>query len=456
MAVALLGLGHADEPLKSASTIPQFQNGSRCTFIGDSITQGGKYRAYIELFYLTRFPERKMEFYNCGISGDTAEGGVRRYNFDIASKKPTVATIMFGMNDVNRDLYDPTKGAPDSQKQGIALDKYDQNLHLLVSKLKESGVSVIIMTPTPYDDTSTLQTANRPGVNKALEECANRDRALAESAGVALLDFHQPMTSLNASLQALDPAASIIGQDRVHPGAPGHLLMAYLFLKAQGVSSEVASFSVQAKDGSVSISDRCTIDQIKISPHSISFRYQAQSIPYPIDPMALEAEKWAPIIQNLNQEIMRVTDLPNGKYDVTIDGVKVQQSTSEELAQGINLANIPTAPQRQQADKVFRMFMERFKYLQMLRSLAFTECYSLAVNLPYPVTIEQMQVLHQRDEERLKNNPPLLQQAEKRFGEYSEQKTHELEWQKKADELFAELQEAAKPKPHTLEIKQVL
>ena len=160
-----------------------------------------------------------------------------------------------------------------------------------------------------------------------------------------------------------------------------------------------------------------------------------------------------PITEDLNQENMQITDLPQGKYELDIDGTKIEKFSSDELAKGVNLAVVPNTPQRQQADKFLGLYMERFQYRQSLRKLSFTECYSSAVNLPYPVTLEQMQSLHQQDEERLKNNPALLQQSETRFKEYSEDKKHEQEWQTKADELSIELRDAAKPKPHLFVIK---
>ena len=239
-----------------------------------------------------RFPDRKMEFYNCGISGDTAGGGVRRFDFDIASKKPNVAAIMFGMNDVNRDLYDPTKGPADPKKEQAAIDNYGKNLLELVGKLKASGISIILITPTPYDDTSTMSDPNCPGVNNAINECAKIDRSIAAETGVPLVDFHEPMDVLKSSLQAHDPAASLNGLNRVHPGEPGHLLMAYLFLKAQNVPAQVAKLSVRATDGTTSGSASCVIDQVNVSNNSVSFRYLARSLPFPIEPKAAEAEKW--------------------------------------------------------------------------------------------------------------------------------------------------------------------
>jgi len=77
-----------------------FRDGDRVCFVGDSITKQGGYHAQILLFYATRLPEVRVQMWNCGIAGDTAAGGVKRYDWDIAPHKPTVVSIMMGMNDV--------------------------------------------------------------------------------------------------------------------------------------------------------------------------------------------------------------------------------------------------------------------------------------------------------------------------------------------------------------------
>ena len=94
-----LGLAHAAE-----APAPQFKKGDTVAVIGDSITHGGRYHAFIYLFYATRFPDREIKMYNCGISGDSAAGACRRFEWDIAVHKPTAATVLLGMNDVGRSL----------------------------------------------------------------------------------------------------------------------------------------------------------------------------------------------------------------------------------------------------------------------------------------------------------------------------------------------------------------
>ena len=92
-----------------SADVPQFQDGERVCFIGDSITHAGTYHSYIYLYYLTRFPDRNIRMWNKGVSGNTAKSVLDRFATDIATVKPTVSTLMLGMNDVGRSCYGKKK-----------------------------------------------------------------------------------------------------------------------------------------------------------------------------------------------------------------------------------------------------------------------------------------------------------------------------------------------------------
>jgi hypothetical protein len=49
----------------------------------------GSFHHYINLLYATRYPERKITFFNCGISGDNSGGVLERMDDDILVHKPT-------------------------------------------------------------------------------------------------------------------------------------------------------------------------------------------------------------------------------------------------------------------------------------------------------------------------------------------------------------------------------
>ena len=49
-----------------------------------------------------------------GYDDGKSTGAVRRFDWDIKVHRPTVATIMLGMNDVGRSLYAPGKSGADT------------------------------------------------------------------------------------------------------------------------------------------------------------------------------------------------------------------------------------------------------------------------------------------------------------------------------------------------------
>ena len=206
-----------------AAPAPAFVANDRWVAIGDSITQDTAYARYVDLFQVIRRPDQPVTYLNAGVSGDSAAGALRRFDWDILpadGPAPTVATIMLGMNDCGRDLYAP--GSPDDalaqKKRHDWLDAYAKAMRTLVERLEASGVRVILITPSPYDDTSAMDKPNLPGANTALAACADIARALAAERDLAVIDLNGPLTAYNQRRQKADPTFTMIGGDRVHPG----------------------------------------------------------------------------------------------------------------------------------------------------------------------------------------------------------------------------------------------
>lgn len=88
-----------------AQTVKPFKEGDRAVFLGNSITDGGRYHSFIWLYYMTRFPNMPIRVFNGGIGGDTAYDMNKRLDGDIFSKNPTVLMVTFGMNDSGYYVY---------------------------------------------------------------------------------------------------------------------------------------------------------------------------------------------------------------------------------------------------------------------------------------------------------------------------------------------------------------
>src|SRR5438067_456424 len=86
-------------------------DGDRVVFYGDSITDQRLYTVFTETYVLTRFPKKNIAFVHSGWGGDRVTGGGGgpidlRLKRDVVAYRPTVMTIMLGMNDGSYRAYD--------------------------------------------------------------------------------------------------------------------------------------------------------------------------------------------------------------------------------------------------------------------------------------------------------------------------------------------------------------
>jgi lysophospholipase L1-like esterase len=338
-------------PLSAAEpTAPPFADGATVCFIGDSITHGGFTWANIALFYATRYPDRRIAWCNRGVTGDYAGGVLKRFDWDIAPCKPTVSVVMLGMNDVGRDLYgmaDPPKGVLDQRRWNLS--GYATNMGKLADRVAGIGSTLVLMTPSIYDQTRVSAAKSFAGVNEALGTCAATVRELAAKRVCGLVDLHGPMTALNAERQKADPAFTLIGDDRVHPGGVGELVMAYLFLRAQGCTPVIATMGIDAAKGMATGQENCAIDAIAVTADGIAFTALEHALPFPVFAHQANALDLVPFVQDLDQEILRVGGLATGSWEVAIDGRAVATCSAAELATGVNLARNDQTPQYGQA-----------------------------------------------------------------------------------------------------------
>ena len=205
---------------------PFFKDGDTICFLGDSITHGGQYHEFLQLFYATRYPELNLSFHNCGISGDNANGMIERFEEDVMKHKPTHVFLMTGMNDVNRTLYfEGTASVKILKQRANALANYKRNTTLLAEKIIENDVTPILLTPSIYDQYSKIERENNLGCNDALIEFSNHIKKLGDKYDALVIDLNTPMRTLMERELKKDSLFTIIGNDRVHPGTTGHFIM---------------------------------------------------------------------------------------------------------------------------------------------------------------------------------------------------------------------------------------
>jgi len=440
----------------AAEKVTQFKDGDRVCFIGDSITHGGMYHSYIYLYYLSRFPNQKINFYNCGISGDTASGTVMRFDKDIKFHKPTVSTIMLGMNDVGRTLYNSDKnGDAVNKKREKRLNVHFTKMDQLAKKLKEINSKIIFITPSIYDQTAKLARGrkNQFGVNDALGKCAEKVKQMAKQYNAEVIDFYEFMKKINKEHQNTDPTFTIIGRDRVHPGRVGHFLMAYQFLKSQNVPKYVSLIEIDVSSKKIVKTVNCKSKNLKIADNKITFSLLENALPYPVG-KAAAALKLVPFTQEMNQEIVKINNLPKGKYNLKIDTVNVGEYSDTELSMGINLAENGKTPQYNQALKLMELNKQRLTLTLPLRTIAWVEYKTLNNYKGDLNDIEAIKVVFSKKLEQVKGRP-YAKYYEIKYKDYLAKKPNQNKYLAELKIIQNKLYQENQPSWHHYEIIKV-
>lgn len=364
-----------------AQTVKPFKEGERAVFLGNSITDGGHYHSYIWLYYMTRFPNMPLRIFNGGIGGDTAYDMNKRLDGDIFSMKPSVLMVTFGMNDSGYFEYNGDNPKEfGEQKYQESIKNYQQ----MEKRFKDLPDTRIVMVGTsPYDETVQLK-ENVPfkTKNETIKRIVEYQKESAAKNNWEFTDLNAPMVALNQQNQQKDPAFTLCGSDRIHPDNDGHMVMAYLFLKAQGfVGKEVADMEINANKKQVVKAENCTISNIKKNGKDLSFDYLAEALPYPLDTIArgwgqkksqAEAMKVIPFMDEMNREVLKVTGL-KGDYKLLIDNEEIGIWSGVDLAKGINLATESKTPQYQQALTVMHLNEYRWEIEKTFREYAWCQ-----------------------------------------------------------------------------------
>lgn len=336
---------------KIQSSAELFNDGDQVCFIGNSITHSGSYHSLVYLFYLTRFPERRIDVFNCGISGDNVDRTLKRFTKDIAVNKPTVVTIKLGTNDVNRSLY--VNSTPEKEAEKLKANTlYKLNMKALVGKLDSMQTKIIFLTPAYFEEKPMHDNTTAVGLNNAFENYGLFIDSLRMKYQTGIVDFHYLMDSVSIARQKIDPAFTLNRTDRVHPESSGHFIMVYGFLKALNISQFVSKTVIDARQKKVSDAINCEVRGLKISGNKISFQILEKSLPFPICVYPSDTTL-VPFTQHFNQEILQLKELsPDKIYRLSIDSIHIAEFSGKQLQSGINLALIPTTPMAIQASKI--------------------------------------------------------------------------------------------------------
>ncbi len=337
-ALALIAAAQAQVPF-------YLHDGDRVVFYGDSITDQRLYTTFVESYAVTRFPEMKVSFVHSGWGGDRVSGGgggpvdVRLWR-DVYAYKPTVITVMLGMNDGKYRAFDQT-----------IFDDFANGYRHIVQSVKSSlpGVRMTLIQPSPYDDVTRAPNFDG-GYNQVLVRYGDFIKELASKESLDAADMNAYVVAALAKAKDLDTAkAADLIKDRVHPGAGGHLLMAAALLKAWNAPAIVSSAELDASRGALKGETTSAISGFEHAGGAVRRKQLDAALPMPLDlkdPAVALALRSSDFVE-LDRQMLRVSGLTAPSYRLRIDGTDAGTFSREQLAAGVNLAAMDTPMLRQ-------------------------------------------------------------------------------------------------------------
>ena len=198
---------------RAIEPIAAFSPGSRILFQGDSITDGNRgrsldpnhilghgYAFIIAARHGAVFPERKLDFFNRGVSGNTVLDLEKRWTKDTLALKPDLLSVMIGVNDNGK---------------GVALETYETTYDKILTEARAQNPKLKLVLMEPF--------VRHPG--KPVPEGIVARQAivakLAQKHGAALVKLQKLFDDA-----AIKTADDYWVWDSVHPTYRGHQLMA--------------------------------------------------------------------------------------------------------------------------------------------------------------------------------------------------------------------------------------
>ena len=198
---------------RALEPIAAFSPESRILFQGDSITDGNRgrsldpnhilghgYAFIIAARHGAAFPERKLDFFNRGVSGNTVLHLQNRWTKDTLALKPDLLSVMVGVND---------------HSKGVPLEAYEAAYDKILTEALAQNPKLKLVLMEPF--------VRHPG--KPVPESIVARQAivakLAQKHGAALVRLQKLFDDAAAKT-----ADDYWVWDSVHPTYRGHQLMA--------------------------------------------------------------------------------------------------------------------------------------------------------------------------------------------------------------------------------------
>lgn len=320
-------------PAADSETLPPFElrDGDRVLFVGDTLIEREQRYGYIETMLTLMHPDRRFTFRNLGWSADLPNGRSRA-SFDwnkpadvwfakltnqVAIVDPTVVFVGYGM------------AASFDGEAGVA--GFERDLTRLVEAIRANAgheVRFALMSPLAHlNIEGPFPTGEEH--NKSLALYADAIRRVAEKQAARYVDLYNPAGPVITP--ASDP---LISHNGIHLTPAGYSQLADAVRLALGLPSSSWRAGIMedglVRDGGYGVA----ISKVERTNSKITYTALPEVLPAPV---AVDTN--GAIIDMQERIRVQFQALPEGDYDLLMDGQRVVESQSAALWRRSRLIN---------------------------------------------------------------------------------------------------------------------
>jgi lysophospholipase L1-like esterase len=316
LSAALLCLVAASSPARAADAFT-LRDGDRVVLLGNTLIEREQQTGYWESALTRRFPGANVQFRNLGWSGDTVFGearagfgtaadGFKHLKEHVLALRPTVILVAYGSN----EAFGGEKGLP----------RFVEGLNTLIDTLAPAKARIVLLSPLRQEDLGR-PLPDPAGQNKHLALYRDAIREVAQKRGLAFVDLYE--------LVGEAARAAPLTNNGIHLTPYGYWRSAAALEKGLGLQALGWHVEVSAKGGKVT-AEGTRVSDVEMSP--LRLRVTDDVLPVPPAPKKAAAQA---------ERVLRVTDLPPGRYTLAVDGKPVATADAAEWARGVRLGRGP-------------------------------------------------------------------------------------------------------------------
>lgn len=245
------------------------------------------------------------------------------------------------------------------------LDRYTRTYRSIIPMLRQCNpdMRIALISAIPYENQGNNSIAG--GVYpQTLRAFAQSKKQITEEFNLSYIDLFTGYGRKIGFGKVIYPDF-VLSKDGIHANPIGQTIIGLVILKGMNAPAEIASLDMKVANKKLMVTrtSRCQVKDMKLSPQGdISFNRLAEALPCPVEAQGEQVGRFLEIVDfadEINRDILSVTDLPCSAYELKINNVLIGTYTAVELAKGVNIAEPMKGPLWDQAMVVAQATLDR-------------------------------------------------------------------------------------------------